>query len=399
MPKKLALLALAHGRSGDKGDSVNIGIIARSPQWYDFLVRELDSYKVAHFLRHMAAGPVTRYELPKIHAMNFVVEGALDGGGSVGLKIDAQGKTYAHALLRYPVEVSPELFAEIEQHWNGDIPRECYYYAEVRGDRHDEDVVEESENRILSLTMNRPKRRNALTTRMLDILGEALRNSWSMPGSRDKVIILAGEGEAFCAGMDLKELRAGGNTFAAYHRVASSLHHVLRSMVVSPLPVIAAVQGSAMGGGAAIALAADIVVAEKNARFAFPETRIGFVPGLVSALAMRRMPPSAARELLLTGRTIDAARAHELGFVHHLVEYDAKGHAREIADGLVVGNSADAMARSKQLLTMSSDADLLAELQLAVNTFAGAATLPPFERGMRAFEEKKALDWSHDTRD
>lgn len=399
MARKLALLALAHGRSGDKGDAVNIGIIARDPEWYNFLVSQLDSYKVAHFLRHMATGPVTRYDLPKLQALNFVVEGALGGGGSVGLKIDAQGKTYAHALLRFPIEVSPELFAEIEQHWNGEIPRECFYFADVRGDRNQEDLVEDSEARVLTVTLNRPKRRNALTPRLLELMRDSIRSASSMPGSRDKVIIIQGEGEAFCAGMDLKELRANGTSYSAYHGVAVALHDVLREMITSPLPVISAVRGSAMGGGAAIALASDIVVAERNAKFGFPETKIGFVPGLVSALAMRRMPSSAARELLLSGRPFDAARAYDLGIVHHLVEYDAPGHAREIASKMVMENSADAIARSKSLLMTTADAQLLNELQLAVTVFASAATLPPFERGMRAFEEKKPLDWSHDSRD
>lgn len=106
---KVQLFQLAHGRSGDKGDTVNIGVIARREEWYPFLAEHLTPDRVARFLQPLAQGPVERYELPNLGALNFVVHHALGGGGSVSLRLDAQGKTYAQALMRVELELPDEL--------------------------------------------------------------------------------------------------------------------------------------------------------------------------------------------------------------------------------------------------------------------------------------------------
>jgi hypothetical protein len=102
---KVRLLELAHARSGDKGDTANVGIIARRPAYYPLLVRELTAERVAAHFAGMITGPVERFELPNLHAINFLLHGALGGGGTVSLKTDAQGKTLSTALLRLEVEV------------------------------------------------------------------------------------------------------------------------------------------------------------------------------------------------------------------------------------------------------------------------------------------------------
>jgi len=99
------LQALAHARSGDKGDTANVGLIARDPRDYALLVREVTAARVARHFRGMITGPVERYELPNLHALNFLLHGALDGGGTVSLKTDAQGKVFSTALLRMEVRV------------------------------------------------------------------------------------------------------------------------------------------------------------------------------------------------------------------------------------------------------------------------------------------------------
>jgi hypothetical protein len=99
------LHALAHARSGDKGDTANVGLIARDPKDYPLLVREVTAARVARHFKGMITGPVERYELPNLHALNFLLHGALDGGGTVSLKTDAQGKVFSTALLRMEVRV------------------------------------------------------------------------------------------------------------------------------------------------------------------------------------------------------------------------------------------------------------------------------------------------------
>jgi len=103
--RRVALVELAHARSGDKGDTANVGLIALRPADYPILVRQVTAARVAHHFKGMITGPVERFELPNLHALNFLLHGALDGGGTVSLKTDAQGKVFSTALLRMEVEV------------------------------------------------------------------------------------------------------------------------------------------------------------------------------------------------------------------------------------------------------------------------------------------------------
>ncbi|WP_425265786.1 AtuA-related protein [Achromobacter veterisilvae] len=99
------LIRLAWARSGDKGNTSNIGVIARKPEWLELLRSQLTPDRVAQYLAHLVRGPVARYELPGIHAFNFVCENALDGGGMASLRNDALGKGMAQILLSMPVSV------------------------------------------------------------------------------------------------------------------------------------------------------------------------------------------------------------------------------------------------------------------------------------------------------
>ncbi len=99
------LLDLAHARSGDKGDTANCGVIALKPAYYPLLVRYLTAERVASHLAGLITGPVARFELPNLHAVNFLLHGALDGGGTLSLKTDAQGKVFSTAVLRVVLDI------------------------------------------------------------------------------------------------------------------------------------------------------------------------------------------------------------------------------------------------------------------------------------------------------
>lgn len=102
------LLDVAHARSGDKGDTANVGLIALRPEWYPLLARLVTRDAVAAHFRGVITGDVVRYELPNLGALNFLLHGALGGGGTLSLKTDAQGKVYSTALLRMTIEVPHE---------------------------------------------------------------------------------------------------------------------------------------------------------------------------------------------------------------------------------------------------------------------------------------------------
>ena len=103
---RVPLSRLAHARSGDKGDISNVGLIANHIRFYPLLMREVTAERVKRHFGALVEGPVTRYEMPNLGALNFVMERALDGGGTISLRTDAQGKTFGAALLRLEVEVS-----------------------------------------------------------------------------------------------------------------------------------------------------------------------------------------------------------------------------------------------------------------------------------------------------
>jgi len=106
---KVRLLDIAHARSGDKGDTANVGVIALRPEWYQPLVWFLTVERVAEHFRGVITGGVERFELPNLTALNFLLHGALGGGGTVSLKTDAQGKVYSTALLRLVLEVPDDV--------------------------------------------------------------------------------------------------------------------------------------------------------------------------------------------------------------------------------------------------------------------------------------------------
>jgi hypothetical protein len=102
---KVRLLDVAHARSGDKGDTANVGVIALEPRWYPVLERYLTLERVREHFRDVITGPVERFELPNLNALNFLLHGALDGGGTMSLKTDAQGKVFSTAMLRLELDV------------------------------------------------------------------------------------------------------------------------------------------------------------------------------------------------------------------------------------------------------------------------------------------------------
>lgn len=107
--RRVRLMDIAHARSGDKGDTANVGVIARRPEWYEVLDRYLTRERVAAHFAGLITGDVERFEIPNLQALNFLLHGALDGGGTLSLKTDAQGKVVSTALLRLVLDVPEDV--------------------------------------------------------------------------------------------------------------------------------------------------------------------------------------------------------------------------------------------------------------------------------------------------
>jgi hypothetical protein len=108
------LIEIAHARSGDKGDTSNVGIIAYKPEYYPILVEQVTTARVKEHFKGICFGEVERFEIPNLHALNFLLHKSLDGGGTISLRTDAQGKTYSTALLRMEIELDESLARGID---------------------------------------------------------------------------------------------------------------------------------------------------------------------------------------------------------------------------------------------------------------------------------------------
>jgi methylglutaconyl-CoA hydratase len=295
MPRVL-LLDLAHARSGDKGDTANVGVLAYDPQDYPLLRNVLTPERVKAHFGALVKGEVERFELPHLSALNFLLHGALGGGGTVSLMTDAQGKVFSTALLRMEVEVSDAVADRVRGRGRMPVGPEGRAVAPASlGPLHVE--IRDS---VATLTLNRPDKRNALNRALVTALLDALRETGADP--RVRVVVLQGAGADFCAGADLAELqdatKAGVEASLAD---ADRLGELFLAIRAHPRPVVAAVRGRVLAGGCGLALACDLIFAQADARFGFPEIHLGFVPAMVLALLRRKMPEGQAFAWLVQG--------------------------------------------------------------------------------------------------
>ncbi|HXO45155.1 MAG TPA: enoyl-CoA hydratase/isomerase family protein [Candidatus Cybelea sp.] len=247
------------------------------------------------------------------------------------------------------------------------------------------------EDRIATIALTVPEKRNAISAQMItDMLG-ALQQADEGPAG---VVIITGSGKSFCAGMDLDELqhliRQTQQRNLEDARRLTKLFYRLHSF---PKPVIAAVNGAAIAGGCGIATLTDFTLAVPEAKFGYTEVKIGFVPALVSVFLRRRVGDRQVRDLLLTGRIIDAAEALRMGLITEIVPQETlMERAREIA-ALLLAASPSSVALTKKLLLNFDRAAIRAELEVAIEANADIRTTADFREGVTAFLEKRPPKW------
>jgi len=207
-------------------------------------------------------------------------------------------------------------------------------------------LLTEDRGAVRILTLNRPEKRNALDTALTRALLEALRATDEDEDVR--AIVLTGAGPAFCAGADLAEFKGLADPKAAEARAELTMHlHLAFSKMITP--VVTAINGPAMGGGAGLALAGDLAVMAEGAKLGYPETRHGIVAAIVMANLVRQAGRKAAFELVSLAEPIGARRAFELGMVNRVVaEKDLLATALDLAQKLAAV-SRPAMAQTKAL--------------------------------------------------
>ncbi len=247
------------------------------------------------------------------------------------------------------------------------------------------------EEQIATIALTVPEKRNAISAQMItDLLG-ALMQAEEGPA---RVVIITGSGKSFCAGMDLDELQhIARQTQQKNYEDARRVTKMLYRLHSFPKPVIAAVNGAAIAGGCGIATLADFTLAVPEAKFGYTEVRLGFIPALVSVFLRRRIGDRQVRDLLLTGRIIDAAEALRMGLITEIVPRERlMDRAREIA-ALLLAASPTAIAQTKKLLLNFDRAAIRAELEVAMEANSDIRMTPDFREGVSAFLEKRLPKW------
>ena len=234
---------------------------------------------------------------------------------------------------------------------------------------------------VYRVTLARPERRNAFDAELIADLTEA----FAFVGDA-RAVVLSGEGESFCAGADVEWQRSSIDlSYDENVEDAMRLYEMCQAVDTCPAPVIARVQGYALGGGSGLVACADIAVAASDAVFGFSEVRLGIIPAVISPFVLPKIGPAAARRYFLTGERFDAETALRIGLVHEVApEPDAA--VEHVVDALLRGGP-EAIRAVKALIR---------ERPAGIETARIAAdrrTSDEGQEGLRAFLERRSPSW------
>lgn len=246
---------------------------------------------------------------------------------------------------------------------------------------------------VARVTLGRPDVRNAFNAQLIDELASAFESISTDDTVR--AVVLAGEGSVFCGGADVTWMSASLD-LSHDENVADArrMSQMFRAIDRCPKPVVARIQGAALGGGAGLAAVCDIVVAERSTIFGFTEVKLGIIPAVISPFVLAKIGPSHARALFLTGEHFDAARAQAIGLVHHVADAAGLDEAveRVLAELRTAGPQATAVA--KRLIADVSAVEYDDTLDLTAAAIARQRTTPEGQEGLRAFLERRKAQWA-----
>jgi methylglutaconyl-CoA hydratase len=254
-------------------------------------------------------------------------------------------------------------------------------------------VLYEVKDHIAYLTLNRPDKRNALNSEMVQELTQVLQKASA--DEKAKVLVLKAHGKVFCAGADLAYLQQlQSNTFEENLADSSQLAALFNLIYTLDKVVIAQIHGHAIAGGCGLATVCDYAFSVPEASFGYTEVKIGFIPAIVSLFLIRKTGETRARELLLSGELISAKQAK----VYNLINFIAEAHELEekvhiFARQLCEKNSARSMALTKQLIAEVQSLSLTDGLAYAARMNAQARASEDCKKGITAFVNKQEIKW------
>jgi len=254
-------------------------------------------------------------------------------------------------------------------------------------------VLYETTDRVARVTLNRPEKRNALNHQAVDELTLALVRAGD--DANVKVVQLHASGDVFSAGADLEYLQQlQTNTYNQNLEDSKHLAALFKTIHTLPKPVIARVQGAAVAGGCGLATVCDFSVASANAKFGYTESRIGFVPAIVMLFLVRKIGDTRARDLMLTGRLIDADEAAAIGLITCSVPHEELDQTvNRLTNVLLDDTSAQSLDLIKQMLGSVHTMPLDEALQYAAETNAKARATDDCRKGIAAFLNKEKIRW------
>ncbi len=239
----------------------------------------------------------------------------------------------------------------------------------------------ERDGDVLRVTLARPDRRNAFDAELIADLTDAFAGAGDV-----RAVVLAGDGPSFCAGADVEWQRSSIDlSYEQNVEDSRRLYRMLESIDRCPAPVVARVQGFALGGGSGLTACADIAIAGEDAVFGFSEVRLGIIPAVISPWVLARIGPASARRYFLTGERFDAETALRIGLVDEIAADLESAVERVVADVLAGGPTA--VREAKRLVLEPAGEDD------AVARAAARRTSDEGQEGLRAFLERRPPAW------
>ena len=254
---------------------------------------------------------------------------------------------------------------------------------------------------VLTVTLDRPDAHNAFDHEMVVTLRDIFQGlADADPDDRPHAVILRANGKTFCAGGDLNDMRRLGQAdFEENMASARVLGEMFRAVRLSPVPVVARVQGGAYGGGVGMICACDIVVADTDAFFALTEARLGMVAGVISPMVVGRIGLSRARVHCLLGDRIDAGEAYRIGLVDVLAKHSELDRELTQTVGSLLKGGPRALGKVKELVEGAYALPFADSLEFTARMIAEARTSPEAQAALDAFFAKKPAPWMTDLED